>query len=122
MRSFTDPNSTLLISKVTRTGIGIDQSDNPYIVILYYENEVFGLGVLISDQFFITSAHLVHRYTLIGFNKIHIKLAMLHDAGPSYKIEEVVINSYDNLDMLHRGIDYAVSRVSYFMHNILEFE
>ena len=47
---------------------------------------------------------------------------MFHGAGPRYKVEDVVINSYLDLDLLLRDVDYAVLRVSYFMHNILEFE
>ena len=119
IRPFTDSNSRLLISKAIRTGIEIDGSDNPYIITLNYENDViFGLGVLISDQFFITAGRLFHRYTRIKFNRIHIKFAMFHGAGPRYKVEDAVINSYHDLDLLLRDVDYAVLRVSYFMHNI----
>ena len=83
---------------------------------------VFGLGVLISDQFFITAARLVDSHVHNDFNQIYIKLAMPFNAGPRYNIEKAVINSYAHINLQERNIDYAVLRVSYFMHEILKLE
>ena len=99
------------------------QINNPCVVTLNFGNDViFGLGVLISNNIFITAAHLIMHYAHNGFNNFYIKLSMPHNRGPRYEIEEVVINSYNHTDLLERDIDYAVLRVSYFMHNILKFE
>ena len=115
-------NPALLISKVIHTDLETDLIENPYVVTLYRPNNVvFALGVLISDQFFITAARPIHFFTFLSFLGIYIKLAMLHNVDRPYYIEGPVINSYDHITRQQQDANFAVLRVSDFMHKILEF-
>ena len=123
MRVFTELNSALLISKVIHTDLETDLRENPYVITLHRdEGVVFALGVLISDQFFITAARPIHNYTETNFEGIYIKLAMLDNLDQPYYIEGAVFNSCDHISFPYRDINLAVLRVSDFMHEILEFK
>ena len=46
---------------------------------------------------------------------------MLHNVDRPYYIEEPVINSYDHIARQQQSDNFAVLRVSDFMHKILKF-
>ena len=123
MRVFTELDSALLISKVIHTDLETDLIENPYVVYLCHDERViFALGVLISDQFFITAARAIDYYTERNFEGIYIKLAMLYTLDQPYYIEGAVFNSCDYISSRYNDINLAVLRVSDFMHEILEFK
>ena len=123
MRVFTELNLALLISKVIHTDLERDLRENPYVITLHRDGDVvFALGVLISDQFFITAARPIHNYTETNFEGIYIKLAMLHNLDQPYYIEEPVFDSCDPYSFPDHDINLAVLRVSDFMHKIVEFK
>ena len=67
MRVFTELDSALLISKVIHTDLETDLIESPYVVTLCRRNNmVFALGVLISDQFFITADQPINYYAHFG--------------------------------------------------------
>ena len=115
-------HSALLISKVIHTDLETDLIENPYVVTLCRRNNmVFALGVLISDQFFMTAAQPITYHSHFGFDGVYVRLAMLHNVDRPYYIEGPVINSYDHITRQQQDANFAVLRVSDFMHKILEF-